>query len=284
MNAAVHVKSREDFVPKSALHVVISTNDREPPHPMTRDTFTTLFPDLAAVFRYTENNHPLWIAVEEVTEEDARTGRTLLTDLEQAAAWYRSLDNHELLQQWLENAQTRSELMSALTKLYVAYLYRHHGAQMAAEGSGYDIELEVADQLLALGVVEFNDFRPVTEQFAPEITDDVEQTLERHLQQQKETPQQWVNDILNHMEQRAQRLTEHPDVHHHILGVVTPHTHVVQEYLLSHHLAPHVDSIQRKYPHISGVVLIDPTPMNERVVFLPFHTAHRYLEQWLHRI
>ena len=112
---------------------------------MARDICTRLFPDLAAVFRYTDDAHPFWAAVAEVTEEEARAGRTLLTDLEQAAAWYRSMDKHELLQEWLEHAQTQSELMPALTKLYVAYLYRHHDTRMAAEGSGYDIELDSRD-------------------------------------------------------------------------------------------------------------------------------------------
>lgn len=247
---------------------------------MTRETCATLFPDMTAVFRYTEDVHPFWMAIEEISEEEARTGNTLLTDLEQAAAWYRSSDDHVLLQQQLEQAATHSELMSALTKLYVIYLYRHHGTQIAAEGSGYDIELEVADQLLALGVVEFTDLRPLTTQFSAAIEDDIEQTL----QQQKEVPQQWSTHILDRITERASTMGEHPHVHHHILGVVTPHTDAVHEYLLSHHLAPHVDSLQRKHPHISGVVLIDPTPMNERVVYLPFHTAHRYLEQWLQRL
>jgi len=207
---------------------------------------------------------------------DAKKGNTLLSDLEQAFSSLHLFDGEHIMQQRLIQVDSSEELLEALTHLYVAYLYRHHHSRFVNEKEhNYDIELEIADQLLALGVVHFKNFESLTSQFEDEIQADIQ-----HMEQVNGTGE---SEFIQRLHQKAQNLGEHPTAHHQVLVAVTSQAHFPRQFALVEHLRATRNLSEELFPHVAGVLLIDPTPGREHASFIPFHVEGHELEELLNK-
>lgn len=241
---------------------------------MTRSQLQQYFPDTYSFFEEAGDSHPFWEAIQHVGLADAKTGGTLLSNLEQMFASMHLIDGHHVLTDYLLDVETEDELLEMLTRLYVAYMYRNHGARVVSKDHGYDVELEIADQLLALGVVRFKNFESLKEQFAAEIQYDLDALHELH---------EGHDEMMDMVREKAAAVGEHDDAHHQAIAVVTEHMDLPQEYLLSEHIRVNTPQMRKDFPHVAGVVLIDPTPSKERVKYVPFHGDDHGVEFLLNR-
>lgn len=252
---------------------------------MTRADIQQLYPDTFSFFQWCEPTHPFWQSVFDIPMQSAQKGHTLLHDLEQMFAWLRSIDGNRTLHDRLAVIRTREELLEELTKWYVAYIYREHGARVSHSGQGYDLELEIADQLLAMGVVQFRNFKSLHEQFADEVEADKRFMNDAEDTTGSEEPKDlWTNELMDLLEESASQLDPHPTATHQVIAVVTPHTHLPSEYVLSDTIQSARAEMEERFPHISGIVLIDPRPGSERATFIGFHDDQHELEQLLNKI
>ncbi len=231
---------------------------------MTRHDVREYLPDLYGFFAECTDEHPFWQAVTTVHLKDVKRGRTLLPLLDRFCSSLSAIDGNHIVAERLHNAQTHEELMTFLTQLYVAYLYREHGPRFIHGDHGYHIEVEIADQLLALGVVSFHDFRAPTIQFADEISD--------------------TTEYLEHLKLHAQQFAQHPTARHHVLADVTDHSQLHREVELSREVQKQQKEMTKHFPHLSGIILVDPTPGREQAKFIPFHEGNSDLEQLLHKV
>lgn len=241
---------------------------------MTRLHIQQYFPDTYSFFEEAGDEHPFWKAMGLIHLADAKRGDTLLNNLEQMFAAMHLIDGHHVLTDYLLDVHTEDELLDMLTQLYVAYMYRNHGARVVRGDHGYDVELEIADQLLALGVVRFKNFQSLREQFAAEIQYDLDAMHEL---------QDDHDEMMDMVREKAGEVRDHEDAHHQAVAVVTRHMDLPQEYLLSEHIRMNTPNMRKDFPHVAGVVLIDPTPGNERVKYVPFHGDDHGIEFLLNR-
>lgn len=241
---------------------------------MTRSQLQQYYPDTYAFFAEAPDMHPFWQEMAHVPLSDAKTGRTLLSNLEQMFASMHLIDGHHVLTDYLLNVQTSEELLEMLTRLYVAYIYRNHGARVIRGEHGYDIELEIADQLLALGVVRFKNFDSLREQFAEEIQYDIDALHELH---------DGNEEMMKLLRAKADEVGEHSNARHQVLAVVTRHMDLPHEYVLSEHVRMQTPQLRDDFPHLAGVVLIDPTPGSERAKYIPFHGDDQRVEMLLNK-
>jgi hypothetical protein len=248
---------------------------------MTREHLRQYYPDTAAFFAHVGDAHPFWQEVGRVDLNDALAGGTLLTDLEQMFASLSQVDGHHVIHDHLEEITTKDQLMEMLTRLYVAYLYRTHGPRLVSGEHGYDIEVEIADQLLALGVVRFKNFESLHEQFEAAIEDDLDHLDAMKDQDGKRTES--LDEFITHLKAHAKRLGEHPTAAHQVIATVTEQGALANEVALARRIASSKQEMQEAFPHIAGLVLIDPTPGKERAKFLPFHGDDSNLEALLTR-
>lgn len=258
---------------------------------MRKEHIQRFFPDTYSIFRDAPLTHPFWRAVDSVDFDQAKSGSTLLTDIEQVFAWLISIDNHHVAQDYLTDVNTHEELMEELTKLYVAYLYRDHNPRMVTGEHGYDIEMEVADQLLAMGVVQFHNMEKPEAQFADAVEDEI-----AHLQSMQEngmkntSSERGVTSEANtaagffeHLQHHAGKLKDHPKASHQVIAAISKHGELPAETALAQHIGEHIDSMKKRFPHIAGIVLVDPTPGTESAKFVPFHGDNTLLESLLHK-
>lgn len=233
---------------------------------MTRKQLQQYFPDLYSFFQGVKETHPFWCMLERLHLDDMKQGRSFLPDLEHVFSSLHLVDGHHVLRDHIENVETEDELLEHLTKLYVAYLYRKHECRIVKEDHGYDIELEIADQLLALGVVHFQDFSAIKAQFAPLIKSEIQ-----HLTSLGNGDENGTSLFVKNIKKQAGKFKKHPKAQHQILAAVTDHSTLHREIALADHLQKHNKVIEKDFPHIAGIILIDPTPGTEKAKFIPFH-------------
>jgi hypothetical protein len=269
---------------------------------MTREQLQRLYPDTYIFFREMADEHPFWVALSKVRVEQVQAGRTLLADLEQVFAALREVDGHHVFIDRISVVTSHDELMQLLTKLYVAYLYRDHGAELVHGGEhGFDIEVTIADQLLALGVVSFHSFDSLTDQFArvihdeivhlkdradiharAELTDDElpvrdAETVSQERAQKAQTPEEFIDEL----ERYSKTLKDHTGAHHQIVTSVSPSAILPKQAALSNYIDKSHDDLAKRFPMIAGVLLVDPRPGVEKASFLPFHVGGEYLQELL---
>lgn len=240
---------------------------------MTREQLHQYFPDTYAFFSHVPSTHPFWDAMQHIHLDDAKGGRTLLTDLEQVLSSLHMVDGHKVLRDHLEDIETHDQLMAMLTSLYMAYLYRENKPRLVNEDHGYDLELEVADQLIAMGVVQFRNFDPLNIQFAPEIEDELE-----HLHTMSDEGEATTEQFFEHLQHHAGELKEHPEAKHQVMAAITNRTELSQAINIEKHIKEHPEQMREQFPHIAGVVLVDPQPGSEHAKFIPFHGDNNELE------
>ncbi len=254
---------------------------------MTRDQVQQYFPDTYHFFRRAEKTHPFWVEIKKLSVEKVKQEATILPDLEQMFSVMEDVDKHHVLRGYIENISTRDELYDMLTKLYVAYIYRNHGAEIVQGEHGYDIELEIADQLLALGVVRFENFDALDIQFAEVIQDEVEHMGKfAHLNKKKEpikNPKKSGKEFFEFLKIQAKRFTEHPEAKYQLLAAISHHHHMPHEMQLAKHLKENREEVDKHFSHMAGVVLIDPTPGSEQAKFIPFHGDDSKIELLLNK-
>jgi hypothetical protein len=185
----------------------------------------------------------------------------LLPVIDRICASVDQIDNFHVVRQQLDNATNHEEFMTILTQVYVAYLYRDHGPRFVRGDHGFHIEVEIADQLLALGVVSLHDFSSPVIQFADKIHD----TLA----------------YLDQLKDQATRFAEHPTANHGVLASISDHSQLHRIVEFQKQVRSQRDQMQKNFPHLSGIVLIDPTPGKEHAKFVPFHGDQHDLEQLL---
>jgi hypothetical protein len=248
---------------------------------MTRKDIQKRYPDTYAFFDTAPDEHPFWVAMGTMTRAHFDENRTLLPDLEQVFSSLHMVDGHERAKQHLLNVTTHDELMRVLTKLYVAYLYRNHGVKMVHEDGGYDIELEIADQLLALGIVDFHSFEAPELQFGPQIEGELAYLAEMKKRQQTDPEDRSIPDFeidetktqefIDALQVRATGMKEHPNALHQVLVVITHHTLLPRQVAIMEHIAKNPERMAEQFPHLSGVLLVDPEAGNEKATYIPFH-------------
>lgn len=273
---------------------------------MKKQELQKIFPDTYAFFDEAAGDHPFWKAIESIDMAHISDSQSLLPDLEQVFSSLHLVDGHRLVKQHLLHISTHAELMHALTKLYVAYLYRNHGVRVVQEDHGYDIELEIADQLLALGIVDFHNFDAPQLQFSAQIENELAYLAEmknRHaveidaidssatVVQEKEYEQHDQDDaekteeLMNVLKEKAAQYKIHPKAHHHVVAVMTHHGALPRQKALTERIAQSQEEMKKYFPHLSGVLLIDPESRKEKTTFIPFHGEDTNdLEQLLNRI
>ncbi len=248
---------------------------------MTREQIQRYFPDTYDFFSAVADTHPFWAAVSLVDLSQGKSGRTLLSDMEQVFSSLHEIDGHHVLRDHLEDLDTNDQLMEMLTRLYVAYLYRAHKTKLVHnEEHGYDIEIEIADQLMALGVVHFQNFDSITDQFKDEIQADLS-TMEGEA---SEVTTGKTLSFMKKLRDRAGQLKEHPTAHHQIMAAVTDHAFFGKEYDIARHIARSRSTLEKELPHISGILLIDPTPGRERAKYIGFHGDDHHIERLVNKI
>ncbi|MFH1426346.1 MAG: hypothetical protein ABIG66_02835 [Candidatus Kerfeldbacteria bacterium] len=240
---------------------------------MTRGQLQRLYPDTYAFFKDVDDEHPFWVAIDRVDWNDARDGKTILPQLEQVFASLLPVDRDNVLKDQLEDLATHEELMDILTRLYVAYLYRRHGTRMVNEKHGYDLEIEMADQLLAMGIVKLQNFKSLKRQFAMQAMTD-----------QDGKPEESTEEFLNHLKEHAKTLGEHHKADQQVLAAITGHAKLEKEAALAARVEQSPQEMEESFPHIAGVVLIDPAGESEKVRYVPFHGHEGELEQLLERL
>lgn len=228
---------------------------------MTREDVHTYLPDLYGFFRNCSDSHPFWKAVLGVTVDDIKSGKTLLPVFDRISSSLDAIDGFHIVQQQLEAATSHDEFMTLLTQVYVAYLYRDHGPRFIHGDHGFHIEVDIADQLLALGVVSLHDFSSPVIQFADQIHDTVA--------------------YLEQLKKEATRFAQHPTAHHSVLASVSDHSQLHRVVEFQKAVRKQRTDMHKHFPHVSGIVLIDPTPGKEHAKFVPFHGDHHDLEQLL---
>ncbi|OGY86877.1 MAG: hypothetical protein A2233_05510 [Candidatus Kerfeldbacteria bacterium RIFOXYA2_FULL_38_24] len=245
---------------------------------MTRRQLENFFPDTYNFFAEVFDKHPFWQAVFQLSLDEAKNGETLLSDLERIFSSLRLLDNHRVLKDHLEDIHNHDELMAMLTSLYMAYLYREHHPRLISGKHGYDLELQVADQLIAMGVVQFKNFEPLQIQFAPQIEDEMQ-----HWQAMQENEQNSTELFFHHLKKHARKLKEHPQAKHQIMAAITKQSALSYSTLIDQHVKKHQTQMQENFPHLAGIVLVDPRPGKERAKFIPFHGEVHELEMLLQK-
>lgn len=253
---------------------------------MTRQEMQQFFPDMFDFFQDVDNDHPFWIAVGEIDLDDVKNGDTILPDLEQVFAALHLIDDLHVVHDDLDQIKTHDELMEVLTKLYIAYLYRGHGVRMVKDVHGYDIELEIADQLMAMGIVAFHNLKSQRIQFQDAILDEVQHLKSmQDVAVDKELLNKKVEAFLEDLKERAQDYGENKNADHHVMAAVTEVHGLPEEYEFAKMLQEKADEIADHFPKVAGVVLIDPSPGSERAHFVPFKGSdeHYNLEQLLNK-
>lgn len=253
---------------------------------MTRQQIQQYFPDTYNFFKETSDSHAFWKAVQHVHLDEMKQGKTILQDLEQVFSSLHLIDGHHILQDRLEDTNTHEELMEMLTQLYVAYIYRNHGARVVNEDHGYDIEIDIADQLFAMGVVTLHNFEAPKLQFAAQIEDELV-----HMEALGKSTEDGVvsegtmstDEFLSHLKEYAKKLKEHPKAKHQVMASITDHAALPKEKALAEKIEENQEEIQKHFPHVAGIVLIDPTPGKERAKFVPFHGNDHDLEMLLNK-
>ncbi len=244
---------------------------------MTREQLHQYFPDTYQFFKGVSDTHPFWQLVHHIHIEEMKQGHTLLPDIEQVFSSLHLVDGHHVLQDHLENVEEADELLDILTKLYIAYLYRNHNCRVVHDKDhGYDIELEIADELLALGVVQFRNLRAVKEQFAQEIESEIDhlESLRKPGKASSSDKKKKTESFIERLKKHATRLKDHPKAKHQVLAAITDHSELKKEVNLAQRVQGDPKEMERHFPHIAGVVLIDPTPGTEKAKFIPFHGDH----------
>ncbi|MBI2411355.1 MAG: hypothetical protein HYV32_05680 [Candidatus Kerfeldbacteria bacterium] len=253
---------------------------------MTREQLQQYFPDTYRFFAEAPDTHPFWKGVQHVHLDDARAGGTLLSDLEQVFSSLFLVDGHHVVKDHLQEVNTHDELMKLLTTLYVAYLYRNHGARLTQGKTGYDIELEIADQLLAMGIVHFHNFDAPHIQFAEAIEDELAhmETLQQGAEA-AQTPNvdDDVEAFLQHLKHHATDFPEHDAASHQVLAAITPYASFEHEVALAKKIQQDPTTMRKYFPHLAGIVLIDPKAGNERATFVSFHGENPDLEMLLNK-
>ncbi len=265
---------------------------------MTREQLQQYYPDTSVFFREMPDTHPFWVTLATVNLEQVQAGRTLLADLEQVFAALREVDGHHVFIDRISMVTSQDELMQLLTKLYVAYLYRDHGAELVhGGGHGFDIEVTIADQLLALGVVSFHSFDSLTDQFARVVHDEIihlkdkanlgsdpdavpvrdAEVVGEKRAQKAQTPEEFIDEL----ERYSKTLKDHTGAHHQIVTSVSPSAILPQQAALSKYINNSHDDLAKRFPMIAGVLLVDPRPGVEKASFLPFHVGGEYLQELL---
>ncbi|MCW1930464.1 MAG: hypothetical protein KIH62_004060 [Candidatus Kerfeldbacteria bacterium] len=227
---------------------------------MQRHEVQEYFPQLSTLIEQFPDTHPLCVALAGVSLQDAKMRKTLIPTLERIAENIASVDRDQGFRLRLAVARTHQELMNILSQLYVSYLYRDHGPRMIHGNTHFHIELSIADQLLALGVVQLHSLDSLALQFRDEI-DDVEtfmQTLATHVHE----------------------MHKHDTAHHHVLAAVSTHPSLSKEIALRRYVQEHRDEMTNVFPHVSGVVLIHALPDKEEATFVPFHVPNSQVE-WM---
>ncbi|PJA93423.1 MAG: hypothetical protein CO132_02930 [Candidatus Kerfeldbacteria bacterium CG_4_9_14_3_um_filter_45_8] len=265
---------------------------------MTRQQLRQLFPDTYKFFSPFADNHPFWRALDDITMDRVRDGGTVLPDFEQMFSSMHLMTGHNVLTDYVKDMTTNDELMDFLTKLYVAYIYRNHGATLVRGDHGYDIELEIANELLALGVVRFENFDSLQMQFSDIIEDELEhaESLKRDVGSSEVSPPPIIPkrqpvaalkgsivDFLGYLKERADGLKHHPKAKHQVLAAISSRASMPHELELAKHIQANQSSVEGQFPDISGIVLIDPTPGSERAKFIPFHGHDADIELLLNR-
>lgn len=251
---------------------------------MTRKHLQQYFPDTYRFFADALDTHPFWQSLAHVHVDDARAGGTLLSDLEQVFSSLFLVDGHHVVKDHLQEVRTHDELMKLLTTLYVAYLYRNHGARLTPSTTGYDIELEIADQLLAMGIVHFHNFDAPHIQFAEAIEDEL-----AHMETLQDgahavaTPgvEDDIAAFLEHLKHHAADFPEHDSASHQVLAAVTPYASFEHEVALAKKIQQNPSAMRKYFPHLAGIVLIDPQAGHERATFVSFHGDNPDLEMLL---
>lgn len=248
---------------------------------MNRQHVRSQFPDTYSFFADAPDEHPFWVSMEALDETHMEDNQTLLPDLEQVFSSLHLVDGHELVKKHLLTATSHEEFMRVLTKLYVAYLYRNHGVKMVREDNGYDIELEIADQLLALGIVDFHNFDAPELQFSAQIESELAYLAQMKKRRAEDPEDRSIpefeidegktKEFIDALKVHAPRMKEHPEAHHQVLVVVTHHTLLPRQVALMQYIADNPEEMQKHFPHLSGVLLVDPEPGNEKTTYIPFH-------------
>lgn len=228
---------------------------------MTRLEIQQYLPELYTFFAECSDQHPFWLGVVGIQLRDVKRGKTLLPVFDRICGSVDALDGFHAVQTQIQNTTVQEEFMNLLTQIYVAYLYRDHGPRFIHGDHGYHIEVEIADQLLALGVVSLHDFSSPVIQFSDQISDTIE--------------------YLESLKKKATQFAQHPQARHHVLAAVTDHAQLHRTVELQNELRKQRASVQKHFPHLSGIVLIDPTPGREHAKFVPFHGEQSDLEQLL---
>lgn len=248
---------------------------------MTRQQLHQYFPDTYRFFYDVGDDHPFWKAMYHIHLDDARAGATLLSDLEQVFSSLHLVDGHRVIHDHLVDITTHQALMDMLTSLYVAYLYRDHQPRILPTEHGYSVELEIAHQLLALGVVGFHNFDAPQIQFAAQIQDEMSHL--HSLTSLEDRTSKHRKEFLQHLRHHAKKTPHHPRAQHQVLAALTHQSRLPAEVELVKDIRNHPEEMKANFPHIAGVVLIDPTPGKEQASFVPFHTSHHTLEQLLNK-
>ncbi len=267
---------------------------------MTREELQQYYPDTYRFFTEMPDTHPFWMDIAAVEFARVKAGRTLLADLEQVFAALSEVDGHHIFVDRIANVDSHQELMELLTKLYVAYLYREHGAELVhGTTHGFDIEVTIADQLLALGVVSFHSFDSLTDQFARVVHDEIVHLQDRAeiharaaVESDEELPvrdaavvaserAQTPEEFMTELEGYSKTLSDNTKAHHHIVASVTPQALLPNQAQLSQYISESHADLAKRFPMIAGVLLVDPRPGVEKATFLPFHTGGEYLQELL---
>lgn len=246
---------------------------------MNKQDIQKHFPDTYMFFKNVSEKHPFWVAVESISLRNAKAGKTLLTDMEQMFSSLHLIDGYHSLQRKLEAASSEDDLMDLLTRMYIAYIYRNHGARVITNGHKYEVEVEVADQLLALGVVRFKNFKSLTEQFEHEIEEDIQHMKESAAEKKHEDSDEESKHFLSFLQDKAKEYTEeHPAAHYQVLATIGDWGRLWKQRALERRIARSKEEMQKHFPHIAGVVVVDPSPGKEKAKFIPFHEDDDDLE------
>jgi len=228
---------------------------------MKRAAVKQYLPDVYTFFASCPDTHPFWVLIEPIDIADVKRGKTLLPVFDRICGSIDHIDGFHALKNQIENTTSTEEFMNLMTQVYVAYLYRDHGPRFIHGDHGYHIEVEIADQLLALGVVSLHDFSSPIMQFS----DQIHNTL----------------DYLESLKQHATRFATHPTARHQVLATVTDHAQLHRTVELEQEVQKQHAAMKQHFPHLGGIVLIDPTPGREHAKFVPFHGVQTDLEQLL---
>lgn len=227
---------------------------------MKRQEVHQHFPALYRLIEAAPAAHPLWTAIESVTLEAVHDRKTLLPTLERIAEVLSELDGHRAFVDRLLAVRTHAELMHVLSQLYVAYLYRNHGPRIVHGNTHFHLELSVADQLLALGVVHLHSLDSLELQFRHEIHD--------------------VKEFMQQLAVHARDMKTHAGAHHHVFTALSSEPSLRQEINMRRYVQEHQAEMREHFPHVSGVVLIHTMPDKEEATFVPFHQSNSPLE-WM---